>query len=65
MKKKKIITAALSAIVLGTVLMSSSVFANVDRWGYKFDIPAYKSNSRINKPRYRSTTNPNTPWDVC
>ena len=65
MKNKKIITAALSAIVLGTVLMSSSVFANVDRWGYKFDIPAYKSNGRIDEPRYRSTTKPDTPWDVC
>ena len=31
MKNKKIITAALSVIVLETVLMSSSVFASIDR----------------------------------
>lgn len=31
MKKKKVITAALSAIVLGTVLMSSSVFVSIDQ----------------------------------
>lgn len=65
MKKKKMITAALSAIILGTVLMSSSVFASMDRWDYEFVIPAHKNNGRINTPRYRSTTNPNTLWDVC
>lgn len=31
MKNKKIITAALSVIVLETVLMSSSVFASIDQ----------------------------------
>ncbi|MBS6179832.1 DUF2712 domain-containing protein [[Clostridium] innocuum] len=64
MKNKKIITAALSAIVLGTVLMSSSVFAAKDHWGFGFEILGYQENSR-SSPRHRGTSNYKTPWFVA